>query len=64
MVLCNGEQVRHPPSFRLFVQSVSSRKKAGNNSDALKNVEPMFGYELSYPIACNYTSAVGRGEWL
>ena len=62
MVLCDGEQVRYATSFCFFVQRVSSCKKAGNNSDALKNVDPMFGDELSYPIADNYTAAVSRRE--
>ena len=64
MVFGDREQISHTSSFRLFVQSVTSRKKAGNDSDALKNVEPMFGYEMSYPIVGNYTAAVGRREWL
>ena len=64
MVLCDGEQVRYATSFRLFVQRVSSRNEAGNNSDALKDVDPMFGCELSYPIAGNYTAAVSRRERL
>ena len=50
MVLCDSEEVRYPSRFGFFVQRVSSRKKAGNDSDALKNVDPMFGYELPYPI--------------
>lgn len=62
MVLCDGEQVRYAPSFRLFVQRVSSRKKAGNDSDALKDVDPMFGYKLPYPIAENYTATMKRRE--
>ncbi len=62
MVFCDREKIRYTSSFRLFMQCVSSGKKAGNDSDALKDVDPMFGYKLPYPIAENYTAMVSRRE--
>ena len=54
MIFRDSEEIRYAPSFGFFVQRIGSGKKPGNDSDALQNVDPMFGYELSYPIADNY----------
>jgi hypothetical protein len=62
MVLCDGEKVRDAASFCLFVQSVGSCEKSSNNSDALKNVDPIFDDEPSYPIEDNYTARSARRE--
>jgi hypothetical protein len=56
MVLCDREKVRYLSSLRLFVKHVNSCKKAGDDSDALKDFEPVSRDELPLPHCIHYTA--------
>ena len=62
MIFGEREKIRDASRYGFFVQRVGSRKKTGNDSDALKNVDPMFDDKLSYPIEDNYTARRARRE--
>src|ERR1043165_7480317 len=63
VMLCDGEQIANLPSLSVLPNCVGSGKKAGDDSDALKNIDPMFGYEFPYPITEDYTSGANSCEY-
>jgi hypothetical protein len=51
VIFCQREEVLDSADIRILADCIRARKKPGNDSDALKNFEPISRDECYYPIA-------------